>query len=117
MIVTGLEGPRVCSCLYFSLFLFVTHPVTSNGAIITEALNVKIRGFIILQKLNWSRHIITVPTTAGQRLEILRGETHLLTSQILPPISKVHVRIVMEYSALVWMGAETKTPRKQLDTI
>ena len=44
------------------------HPLTFNSITITESPTVNILGVTIDQKLNWTHHINTVATRAGQRL-------------------------------------------------
>eukprot|EP00061_Rhincodon_typus_P001417 g14742.t1 len=77
-------------------------PLTFNGVTITESPTINILAFSIDQKLNWTHHINTVATRAGQKLGILRQVTHLLTPKNLPTIYKAQVRSVMEYSPLAW---------------
>ncbi len=91
-------------------------PLTFNGIIIAESPTINILGVTIDRKLNWTSHINTVATRAGQRLGILRRVSHLLTPQSLSTIYKAQVRSVMEYSPLAWMSA-APTTLKKLDTI
>ena len=91
-------------------------PLTFNGIAITESPTVNILGITIDQKLNWTHHINTMATRAGQRLGILQRVTHLLTPQSLSTSYKAQDRNAMEYSPLAWMGA-APTTLKKLDTI
>ncbi|XP_078426247.1 3'-5' exoribonuclease 1 isoform X3 [Cetorhinus maximus] len=89
-------------------------PLMFNGITITEPPTINILGATIDQKLNWTSHINTVATRAGQRLGILQRVTHHLTPQNLPTIYKEETRSVMEYSPLAWVKQRSRLDGQEL---